>query len=149
MMIKNKHRSLFLAMQADAKDFPGGIRGVAEFMGRNGNTLGNQLNPDHEAAPPSLDVLVELMKLTKGKRTAFALAQLVDQVTMDVQFDHRSPAESVQMFMALVHEAGDVLGKGSEFAADLRFDAQERKALEPLLMKLLQATVELLHSLRG
>lgn len=147
--IKDKHRSLFLAMQADAKDFPGGIRAVAEFMGRNAHTLGNQLNPDHDAAPPSLDVLVELMKLTRAKRTAFALAQLVDQVTMDVRFDHRSPAESVQVFMALVHESGSVLGKGSEFASDLHFDAQERKALEPLLLNLLQATVELLHSLRG
>jgi hypothetical protein len=149
MTFKQKNRALFLAMQADAKDFPGGIRAVAEFMGRNGNTLGNQFNPDHEAAPPSLEVFVELIKLTHGTRSAFAIAQLVDQVLMDVSTDDRNPAEAVQMFMRLVHEASELFAKGSEFARDLHFDANERKKLEPLLMALIKAAVELLKTTRG
>jgi len=149
MSFKQKNRALFLAMQADAKDFPGGIRAVAEFMGRNGNTLGNQLNPEHEAAPPSLEVFVELIKLTHGTRSAFAVAQLVDQVLMDVSTEDRNPAESVQMFMRLVHEASELFAKGTEFAKDLKFDATERKEMEPLLMALLKATVELLKTTRG
>ncbi|MBS1198137.1 MAG: hypothetical protein H6R18_1922 [Proteobacteria bacterium] len=149
MSIKKTNRSLFLAMHADAKDFPGGIRGLAEFLGRNGSTLGNQLNPDHDAAPPSMEVMVDLMKLTNGKRTAFALAQLVGQVPMDMEFAHHQPCDAVRMFMALVHEASQVFGMGSEFASDLRFDADERKRLEPLLLNLMKATAELLQAVRG
>lgn len=148
-MIKQTNRSLFLAMQADAKDFPGGIRAIADFLGRNSNTLGNQLNPDHDAAPPSMEVMVDLIKLAQGKRTTFALAQLAGQVTMEMQFDHRPPGESVQRFMALVREASAVFGKGAEFAEDFRFDPAERKALEPLLMGLLKATGEMLQDIRG
>lgn len=149
MTIKQTNRSLFLAMQADAKDFPGGIRAVAEFIGRNGNTLGNQLNPDHDAAPPSLEVFVELVKLCHGKRSAFAIAQLVNQVLMDVSVDDHPPSDSVPLFMALLHEASEVFSTGSEFAKDLRFDAIERKKMEPLLMNLLKVTAELLKTVRG
>lgn len=147
--VKHMNRSLFLAMQADAKDFPGGIHALAGFMQRNGNTLGNQLNPSHDAAPPSLEVLVELMKLTGGKRTAFAIAQLAGQVTVDMQIDPHDPSEAVQMFMQLVHEASVVFGTGTEFAKDLRFDATERRELVPLLMKLQKATTEMLQAVMG
>lgn len=149
MSLKSKHRGLFLAMRADCKDYPGGLVAIAPALGRNYHTLANQMNPDSEQVPPSLEVMVEIMKMTGGKRTAFALAQLVDQVTMDVQFDHHPPHEAVKMFMGLVHEASEAMGKGSEFAADMRFDATERMQLEPLLMALLRSTVELLHTLRG
>lgn len=149
MTIKQTNRAFFLAMQADAKDFPGGIRAVADYMGRNSNTLGNQLNPDHEAAPPSLEVFVELVKLCQGRRSAFAIAQLVEQVTMDLPTEQHDPAAAVQLFMSLVHEASEVFSTGSEFAKDLRFDGVERKALEPLLMRLLKVTAELLKTVRG
>ena len=148
MTIKQTNRALFLAMQADAKDFPGGIRAVADYMGRNSNTLGNQLNPEHEAAPPSLEVFVELVKLCHGRRSAFAIAQLVDQVTMDLPTAQHDQTASVPLFMSLVHEASEVFSKGSEFAKDLRFDSLERKALEPLLMQLLKVTAELLKTVR-
>lgn len=148
MSIKSQHRALFLAMQADAKGFPGGISAVAEYLGRNGSTVGNQLNPDHDATPPSLELLVDLIKLTGGQRTAYALAQLAGQITVDVEFRRVSHEESVQMFVALVQEAGAAMAKGAEFAADLRFDSSERRALEPLLLKLLTATVELIHANR-
>lgn len=149
MSIKGTNRSLFLAMQADAKDFPGGIRALADSMGRNASTLGNSLNPDHDNAPPSLEVLVELIKVTPGKRTVFALAQLVDQVTMDIKIDHQHPSESVRLFFRLLHEASEVFSKGSEFADDFRFSGDERRELEPLLMGLLKATAEVLVSMRG
>lgn len=132
MSIKQTDRALFLAMQADAKDFPGGIRGLANFMGRNNSTLSNQLNTEHESAPPSLEVFVELIKLTKGRRTALAIAHMVDQVTMDLpsaEVSTDDPKACVELFMALVHESSEVLSAGSEFARDLRFDGAERKAL--------------------
>lgn len=146
---KQTHRALFLALQADAKEFPGGVRAIAEAMGMNGNTLANGINPDHEAPPPSFSAILEILVLAQAKRTIFALAQLVGQVPMDFELEQRSPAEAVRLFLTLMHTVGDVLGKGSEAAKDGRFDADERRALEPLLLALMKASGELLQSIRG
>lgn len=147
--IKDTDRSLFLAMQADAKDYPGGIRALAEMLGVNGNTLGNSLNPDSDSSAPSMAVLVELIKMAQAKRTVFALAQMVGQVPMDFDLEQHSHAEAVRMFLTLIHSASDLFGKGSEFAKDGRFDAHERQHLEPLLLALMKATGELLQAVRS
>lgn len=44
--LKIKNHALMMSLQADAKDFDGGITGLAEIMGCNASTLANQLNPD-------------------------------------------------------------------------------------------------------
>lgn len=72
--IKQAHRALFLALQADAKEYPGGVRAIAETMGMNGNTLANGINPDHEAPPPSFSVILEIVVVAQAKRAIFALA---------------------------------------------------------------------------
>jgi len=146
---KDAHRALFLALQADAKEFPGGIRAIAEAMGMNGNTLSNGINPDHEAPPPSFAAILEVIVLSQAKRGVFALAQLVGQVPMDFELEQKSPAESVRLFLSLIGTASDLLGKGSEAAKDGRFDANERLMLEPLLLALMKATGELLQAVRG
>lgn len=146
---KSRHRSLFCAMQADAKSFEGGIQNFASFIGRNGNTVGNQFNPEHDAAPPSLEMVAELIKLTGGDRTVFALCQMAGKVPMDFEVEHHAPSESIRLFLSLVHSASELMGKGSEAAKDLHFDAGERKELEPLLLALMKATAEVLQSVRG
>lgn len=146
---KQSDRSLFLALQADAKEFPGGIRALSEILGINGNTLSNCLNPDHEAPPPSFSVVIEIVKVAQAKRAMFAMAQLVGQVPMDFELEHREPAEAVRLFLTLMHTVGDVLGKGSDAAKDGRFDADERRMLEPLLLGLMKSAGELLQSVRG
>lgn len=146
---KHTDRSLFLALQADAKEFPGGIRALADHIGVNGNTLGNTLNPDHEAPPPSFALILEIIKLAQAKRTVFSLAQMVGQVPMDFELENHSRAEAVRMFLTLIHTASDLFGKGSEYAKDGAFDADERQALEPLLLALMKATGELLQTVRG
>lgn len=145
---KHIDRSLFLALQADAKEFPGGIRGLAELIGVNGNTLGNTLNPDHDAPPPSFALILEIIKLAQARRTVFSLAQMVGQVPMDFSFEHHDRRESVSMFLTLIGAASDLLGQGSEFAKDGQFDADERQKLEPLLLSLMQVTGELLQTVR-
>jgi len=141
--IKHTDRAFFLGLQADAKEFPGGIRALAEMIGVNGNTMSNGLNPDHDAPPPSLSVIVEVIKLAQAKRSVFALAQMCGQVPIDIDIDQ------VHRVLALINKASGVLGTGSEFASDGRFDALERRELEPLLFSLLKATAELLHAIRG
>lgn len=147
--IKQSHRALFLALQADAKEYPGGVRAIAESMGMNGNTLANGLNPDHEAAAPSFSVILEIVVLAQAKRTIFALAQLVGQVPMDFEMEHREPADAIRLFMVLVNTASQSLATGSERGRDGHFCADDRRALEPLLLSLMKATGELLQAIRG
>lgn len=147
--IKQAHRALFLALQADAKEYPGGVRAIAETMGMNGNTLANGINPDHEAPPPSFSVILEIVVVAQAKRAIFALAHLVGQVPMDFELEARPPAEAVKLFLSLVKASSELFSTGSEAAMDGRFDADERRALEPLLLALMKASGELLQAIRG
>lgn len=146
---KTTYRALFLALQADAKEYPGGIRAIAEVMGINGATMANGLNPDSDAPPPSFAVILEVIVLAQAKRAVFALSQLVGQVPMDFCLDQRSPGEAIKLFMDLMSMTGHVIEKGSRAAKDFRFDHDERKMLEPLLLALMKAAGELLQSIRG
>lgn len=146
---KQAHRALFLALQADAKEFPGGITELALRIGLNKTTLANGLNPDNEALPPSFTTILEIILLAQARRSIFAFCQLVGQVPMDFEIEHRSPKEVVSLFLSLIHSASDLLGKGSEAAKDGNFDHDERKMLEPLLLGLMRASGELLNAVRG
>ena len=147
--VKSKYRSVFLALQADVKEFPGGISGIASIMGLNATSLGNGINPDHEQNPPAFERILEMITLTQAKRTVFCLAQLVGQVTSDFELEHRPPAESVRLFLSLMQTVSVLLGAGSEAAKDFRFDADERKALEPMLLAVMKSAGEVLLSVRG
>ncbi len=146
---KERHRSLFLSLQADAKEFPGGISGIAKSIGMNGKTLANGLNPDHEAPPPSFSVILEIIVLTQAKRSVFAIAQLVNQVTMDLDEtgDSCSEEKQIELFLTLVSSASNVLGQGSEAAKDKNFNSSERRQLAPLLLSLMQITASLYESI--
>ena len=146
---KQTYRALFLALQADAKEFPGGIKAIAEAMGVNGNTLSNGINPDHDAPPPSFSAILEIIVLAQAKRSIFAVSQLVGQIPMDFEIADRRPEEAISLFLTLVSTASKAFGAGSDFAQDGRFDARERKELEPMLFALMKATAELMQSLRS
>lgn len=96
--IKQSHRALFLALQADAKEYPGGVRAIADAMAMNGNTLANGLNPDHDAPPPSFSAILEIIVLAQARRSVFALAHLVRQVPMDFELQARAPRDAVLLF---------------------------------------------------
>lgn len=147
--IKTTNRALFLAMQADAMEYPGGISALASAMGMNATTLANGLNPDHDSYPPSFTVIVEIIKIAQARRTIFALSGLIGQVPMEFCVDQKSPEEAISLFLKLVSTASTAFGAGSDFAQDGRFDAKERKELEPMLFALMKATAELMQSLRS
>lgn len=147
--IKQSHRALFLALQADAKGYPGGVRAIADAMAMNGNTLANGLNPDHDAPPPSFSAILEIIVLAQARRSVFALAHLVGQVPMDFELQARAPRDAVLLFLCLVKSASHALADGAERARDGHFCADDRRALEPLLLALMQVTGELLQTVRG
>jgi hypothetical protein len=142
---KQVHRALFLALQADAKNYPGGIRALAEALDLNGSTLANELNPDHDSAPPTFATIVEIILLAQAKRTTFQICSLTGQTTMDVDMGSAdlSDESQVKHFLSLVAAASACLNTGSEHLQDGKFDASERKELAPLLLELNQVTASL------
>lgn len=83
------------------------------------------------------------------KEELFELCRLVDKIPMDIETERMPASESVRMFLELTRKASSVLGAGALAAKDGRFDAAERQELEPLLRELLQATGDLIASLRS
>ncbi|GEM_PF-3360223 len=148
-LCKREHRRLFLALHADAKTYPGGISGLAREMGINGNTLTSQLNADSDHKPPAFSHIIELIVLTGGRRSIYAMCQLVGKVPMEMPMQDRSQEEAIRLFLKLVGTASKTFDTGSEAAADGVFCARERAVLEPLLLELLVATGELLNSIRA
>ncbi|KFJ09115.1 hypothetical protein DR66_2366 [Delftia acidovorans] len=147
--IKQTHRALFLALQADAKEFPGGISAIAKHLDMNGNTLANGINPDHESAPPSMSAVLEIIVLAQAKRTVFALSHLVGQVPMDFELEPRDPADAMRLFLALAGKAGKTVTVTSAAAADGHFCAEDRRTMEPFVLALMKAAGEFLQSIRG
>ena len=146
---KEEYRSVFLALHADCKRYPGGISALSEHVRVSRHTLANALNPDAVTAPPAFGVILELLTLTRGERTIFELCRLVDKIPMDIETERVPASESVRMFLELTRKASAALGAGALAAEDGRFDAAERQELEPLLRELLQATGDLIASLRS
>lgn len=70
------------------------------------------------------------------------------KIPMDIETERMPASESVRMF-ELTRKASAALGAGALAAEDGRFDAAERQELEPLLRELLQATGDLIASLRS
>lgn len=149
MPAKQAYRAVFLSLQADAKSYPGGISGLAKAIGLNDKTLANCLNPDHEGQPPSLSTTLEIINLAQARRGVFAIAQIVDQVPMDIEPEARATEDAVKQFMHLSSDIGEFLTTGGNAASDLRFDADERGKIEVKLDHLIHECVVLKRALRG
>lgn len=146
---KHEYRALFLALQADAKKYPGGIRALAEIIGVNGSSLANNLNPDHESLPPSFATIIEVIIHAQGKSSVFAISQFVGQVPMDIEIDCDDDDEKshIKHFLTLVSSASELLKNGSDAAKDLRFDAHEKQQMRPLLIELIKVSAQLYRSI--
>lgn len=145
---KQEHRSLFLALQADAKKYPGGISALAKVLGKSKEGLANSIDPNHETQPPSFATVAHIIDLTQEKRALFELCQLVGMVPMDLNLDSDiDEACQIRTFLSLVSSASHFMNKGSDAARDNRFDAAEKKELAPLLLHLMQITAQLYRSL--
>lgn len=148
-LCKNENRRVFLALQADAKSYPGGITGLSEQLGINKTTLANQLNPNHEATPPTFSRVLEIIVQTGGQRTLVAICALGSSVPFQMIVEERGKQEAISLFLGFVTTASKTLGTGSEFASDGNFDADECARLELLLMDLIKSSYELLHAIKN
>lgn len=143
--VKNEYRNVFQALEADIKT-GGGYRGITDQLNVTEKTLRNQVDPDCDVRPPTLDNFLEIINLTKGKRTVSALASLVDKALIDLDYSD-DDSNQVDVFLKVAGRASKLLSTGFEAAEDNRFDAIERDQLLPLLLELMQISGQLYKAL--
>jgi len=145
--VKQDYRPLFLALQADAKTYPGGINALATALNCNPTTLANQLNPDHDTNPPCFGKILEIYNLTQGKRTIYALCQLVGMLPVPAQVE--TPGDSLPTLLTTCSRMSELIKVGTEAASDLRLDAAERKELSKLLIDIIPIAAAALRAMEG
>lgn len=139
--VKVRYRSLFLALHAAALRHPGGITAMARVLGRNGQVMANQLNPNDGAIPPA-DVLLSVIELAGAVEALNALAWLLGCTTVPIQAHDRAPREVMAGFLALMQRASAATQAAAQGLEDGRLDHEERTDLLPLLDQLIAAAVE-------
>lgn len=146
---KQEYPSLFLALQDDAKKYPGGISALCERIGGSYSTLANGLNPFHESNPPSLEKIIKIIGLAQAEQAVFEICRLVGKVPMDIDLasDGIDDESQIKKFLLTVSKASDFISKGSQHASDGRFDAQEKRELQSMLKKIIQNAVNLHRAL--
>ena len=147
--VKERYRSVFLALSSEAKAFPGGIAEIARSVGRNPIVLANALNPNQLDAAPTAEGLLEAIEAIGATRTVNAIAGLAGQVSVDVGAATQSPREVTAAFMHLIKDAGRVNERAAEALEDGRLDADERRDVGELLDHLIAAAVEMRALVRG
>lgn len=145
---KTDYRSVFKAMDADIKT-GGGYGDITSQLNVTEKTLRNQVDPNCDVSPPTLANFLEIINLTKGKRTVSALASLVDKALIDLDYSDCCDKSQVEVFLQLATKASKLLSTGLEAAEDNRFDAIEREQLLPLLLELIQVSGKLCKRLNS
>lgn len=129
---KSKYRAVLTALAADCRAFPG-------FGGESKGLT---------AIAESLAKLLDVMIMTGGEHTSTALAGLVGKRVVD--FDLPGPAGSsadcVLEFHKLLSAVGRLLTEGCSRAQDGVFCRNDRSALEPMLISLIQQANALLNA---
>lgn len=145
---KVRYRSVFSALHAEAKRYPGGIAGMAMAIGRNPHSFSNKLNPMCLDSEPTVADLLESIEHLQSRRISTAIALLTDCIAVPVEAV--SPGHDVTgTFLKLVHRAGAVSEKIAEALEDGHLDHHERVEAGDVLDALLAATVAMRAAVRG
>lgn len=148
--VKERWPSIFRSLQADARDYPGGLPALAEQLGRAYGSLRNAVGPTNHDSEPTLELYHEILEATGGPRCIPATARLGDQTALPlVAHEEGSCAETVAQFLEFVGRAGAVQAGVVEAVADGRLCSAERTELADLLDDLLRATLSLRAIVRG
>lgn len=139
--VKQRYRSFFVALHGAALRYPGGIAAMARLMGRNGQMVANQLNPNDAAIPPA-DVVLSAFEMAEAVEALNALAWLHGRATVPVLSHDRHPSEVMAGFLALMQRASAATQAAAEGLADGRLDHDEREMLLPLIDELIASSVE-------
>lgn len=148
--VKSRFPAVFRALQADARDYPGGLPAVAEQLGRNYGSLRNAISPTNPNNEPTAELIFELIEACGAHRTVTAIARLGDMTAIPMcDASGGEPADVGNAFMEVVQRAGAVNARTVEALADGRLSSSERDEVADLLDNLISAAVQMRAVVRG
>lgn len=148
--VKQKRAAIFRALQADARDYAGGLPALAQQLGRNYASMRNALNPTNLDSEPTFELVLDVIESTGGARTVPAVAWVGDQTALPAPgLDEGTCEEVTAAFMKLVGKAGKLKVATVQAMADGRICTAERDDLADLLDKLIASGVAMRALLRG
>lgn len=141
--LKEAHPGVVLALQADARNHPGGLPAIAEITGRNYGTLRNMLCPTFMQQEPPLSLVIDVIELTGGRRTVPAIAQTGNQTALPlVMAGEGTPDEVARAFLDVVGRAGKLEGRTVEALADRLLVTRERVEMVELADDMIRAALQ-------
>jgi len=150
LTIKERHAGLFRALQADARDYPGGVSELADQTGYNYHTLRNGLCPTAHGQVPAFELVVDVIENTGAPRTLQYLARLGGQTVMPaVDVGDGSLASVSMTFLAAVHSVGVANATAAEALADNVLTRAERVKMADDLEPAIADLIRMRDQLRG
>lgn len=131
---KMRFRSVFIALCADSKRYPGGITALARLEGRNPTVVSDQINPDNfQKSPPTLGTFLELVENGQARRTIQALNYMVGMGAFEFPAEERNQRDAMHHFLDLSARCSDAIGAAATALEDGRLNAEERESLRLML----------------
>lgn len=125
----NQHDALYKV----ARQYPGGLEGLAQRMGISVNVLRNKLSPAIDSHYPSFEEVSEIIeylveaKVADALQPAHAFNRRHNLISMEVPCAaHMSDDQLVQQVCQVMKECGDVASSISMTLADRKITPQER-----------------------
>lgn len=126
--VKQRFRAVALAIQADARNYHGGLPDLADQLNRNYGSLRNALCPTTYNAEPTLSLLLETIEATGGDRTIAAIARIGGKRVVAADQDDTDDSPD-SMLRKLTSKSGHLLSGFAEALEDGRLDSSEKAKL--------------------
>ena len=148
--VKQRFPAVFRALQADARDYPGGLPALSDQLGRAYGGVKNALCPTNYDAEPTAELIFDVIEAGGGQRTVTAIARLGDMTALPMcDLGHGEPADVGNAFMGVVRRAGAVNQRTVEALSDNKLTSMERDEVANLLDDLIGAAVQMRALVRG
>ncbi|WP_341649964.1 phage regulatory CII family protein [Thauera humireducens] len=148
--VKERFQAVFRSLQADAREYPGGLPALSDQLGRAYGGMKNALCPTNYDSEPTAELIFDVIEACGGHRTVTAIARLGDMTALPMcQMSHGEPADVCNAFLDVARRAGAVSARTVEALADDRLTSAERDEVANLLDDLIGAAVQMRALVRG
>lgn len=148
--VKQRFPAIFRSLQADARDYHGGLPALADQLGRAYGGMKNALCPTNCDSEPTAELIFDVIEATGGHRTVTAIARLGGMTALPLcEMSHGEPADVCAAFLDVARRAGAVSARTVEALADNRLTSAERDEVANLLDDLIGAAVQMRALVRG
>lgn len=123
--------TLFELLQEAAQGYQhGGLRGMAEELGKGYSTLANELNPNNiERHKLGLQDAIRIMELTGDLRPLERISSRLGQVMVNIPADLPDQTDALKSLAEMAKESGEAITALSAALADGELTRAERKEI--------------------